>query len=251
MESVKRIFNNTVVVFVLAILAVASIVAAAFINIDANTKQSRINNTESTNETVAGSSTITATESNIQSGDNVKELQNQELNSLLSELEAITNRNSSITDIVDKYIAVRYNYTNGPDKEKILSELNNITRKFFLGQVDNSLNFLKGDSKAEIIKRYAATDSAYLPLSSDAGLGTFVYIVNINGANKVMEYTVFNESGRWVIYDEKEIGTVEDKDIETKELLTPDIVKAVETSTESGDISSQPTQMKEVTENVQ
>ena len=247
MESVKRIFNNTVVVFVLAILAVASIVAAAFINIDANTKQSRINNTESTNETVAGSSTITATESNIQSGDNVKELQNQELNSLLSELEAITNRNSSITDIVDKYIAVRYNYTNGPDKEKILSELNNITRKFFLGQVDNSLNFLKGDSKAEIIKRYAATDSAYLPLSSDAGLGTFVYIVNINGANKVMEYTVFNESGRWVIYDE----TVEDKDIETKELLTPDIVKAVETSTESGDISSQPTQMKEVTENVQ
>ena len=226
MESVKRIFNNTVVVFVLAILAVASIVAATFINIDTNAKRSLIKGNESKNETIA-----VTTDLDNQSGDAVKKAQYKELNSLMAELQTITSNTSSTTDIIDRYIEVRYNYTDGPDKERILKELNDITRKFFLGKVDNSLNYLKGDSKAEILKRYAATDSLSMSASKDNGIGAFVYIVNINGVNKVIEYTVLNESGKRIIYDEKEIGTVEDKDIETKDLLAPDIIKSTDEST--------------------
>lgn len=211
MNYIKRIVNNSVVAAILAIFAVVSVAAAVYINVSASSIESTQNNRETatTNEhdtqIVESTSVLT------------RESHEEQLNQALSGLKQLANPNKRKTDIIDKYIELRYNYTDSPDKQKILSGLTNITNKSFLGQVDNSLNYLTGDSHAAVIKRYSTTYQS----SYDNALDNLIYIVDINGENKVIEYTLFNEANKWVIYNEREIDTVSDEDIETEELLTP------------------------------
>ena len=236
MEFLRKIFNNAPV---LAGIAIAFVIATIFINIDAYSKLNVIRESNMITDTPPESTA--PTDSAVSSGMNDKELQDQELNSISYELSALSNQKSTITGIIDRYIELRYNYTDGPDKEYILDELSGITCKSFLGTVDNSLNYLSGDSTASVVKRYATVYSTNsLTTGSESTIDTFVYIVNINGENKVMGYTMFQESGKWAVYSEKEFGTIGADVIRTEDLLSPDVIKPVETENTEG--SSYPAQ---------
>lgn len=213
MDSLRKILSNTIVVMILAVLAAASIIMAVFINIDANKAA-----VSETPVTVASSETPASE----QASENIdyKQIQENTLSDLLNTLSVFSNQKNAITSIIDRYIELRYNYTGAPDKDYILSELTSITRKAFLGTVDNSLNYLEGDSEALVVKRYAIGGVSGISMY-ESSLDTIIYIVNINGEYKVMEYTVFNESGKWMIYAEKELGTVENGSIQTRELQIP------------------------------
>lgn len=234
----RKLLCNTVATVILVILAMASIAVTVLINVNASSKQSLLNSTtrDKTTDSVNASTTLSNSSSN---NTVTRESQEHELNTLLFNLETISNPNKAITDIIDRFVEVRYNYTGGPDKEKILSDLSGITRKYYLGQVDNSLNYITGDSKAIVIKRYVSKYDNAVTSVADNTIDSYVYIVNINGENKVLEYTMFKDSGKWVVYNEREIGSISDKEIQTKELLTPDVVKttSIDKTETEGNIS--------------
>ena len=241
MDFIKKFFNNAII---LAVVAIAFIVAAVFINIDTNAKLNLIKEKNYMSDTAP--SNTTATEAPISSGKSDKEIQEQALNTALSDLSSLSNSKSEITGIIDRYIELRYNYTDGPDKKHILDELSGITTKSFLGAVDNSLNYLSGDSNAVVVKRYATLyNMNTMTAQSESTIDSFVYIVNINGENKVLNYTMFKESGKWALYAEKQIGTVSANEIQTEELLSPDVIKPTEPSTDSTTYAHE-TQSKEV-----
>ena len=241
MDFIKKFFNNATF---LAVVAIAFIVAAVFINIDANAKLNFIK--EENYMSDAAPPSASAAEEATFSGKSVKEIQEQELNTALYDLASLSDQKSNITGIIDRYIELRYNYTDGPDKKHILDELSGITTKSFLGTVDNSLNYQTGDSKAVVIKRYATIYSMNsMTAQSESTIDSFVYIVDINGVNKVISYTMFKESGKWALYAEKQIGTVGADEIQTDDLFIPDVVKAAEPST-APTSPAQETQIKEV-----
>ena len=225
MERLKILLNNIVVVVLLAALATVSIITAIVINVNAAAIKDTVAETYSTEDTVADNTD--ATQPSEQKHIDYKEKQASDLDSLTIELSRLSNPKSAITDIIDRYIEVRYNYSGTPDKDRILNALSNITRKTFLGTVDNSLTYLTGDSKAEVIKRYASQNSTTSSVEQGE-IDSFIYIVNINGENRIIEYTMIKESKGWVLYAEEEIGTISNEDIETKELTTPDVTSTIQ-----------------------
>lgn len=140
-----------------------------------------------------------------------EEKQTDEYNTITEKLDSVANPEQSITDNISKYIISRYNYNDGAKshKEDVLSAIKDFSTEQFTEYVSKSLDDDKNkESNAEIVKVFHNGRSLdTLNNSTDELL--YVYIVDINGKQEVLQIVVKSESGIWKLNSEKKIATLE------------------------------------------
>lgn len=138
--------------------------------------------------------------------------QEQEYKSISTKLSDAANPEKSVTDKIDKYINARYNFENGVSaaKAELQSEMKSYATPDFINAVNSSLDNEKmTSSKATIVKRFISGRSMEM-LNSSVDTLVYLYVVDINGQQFLIQYECKLNQGEWMIFSEKVLKSLQD-----------------------------------------
>lgn len=144
-----------------------------------------------------------------------EEKQKEEYNTITEKLDSVANPEKSITDKISEYVISRYNFNDGAKSHKkdVLSTIEEFSTEQFREYVSESIDDDKNkESNAEIVMVFHNGRNLDTLNSSTDEL-MYIYIVDINGEQEVLQIVVKSESGIWKLNSEKKIDTW-DKEIE-------------------------------------
>lgn len=125
----------------------------------------------------------------------------KEYDSYKSDLEDAANSEKEITDMIDKYYNARYSYSGNikDNKSEILNAIEEISTSEFKKSVEKGIDKEKTkDSKIEIIRKYLNGRSVD-DLEASVNELSYVYIVNINGKQRIDNIDIKSDAGQWKI----------------------------------------------------
>ena len=140
-----------------------------------------------------------------------EEKQKSNYQTITSKLETAANPEKEITDKADKYINTRYNFDNGVSsiKDKLQQEMKSYATPEFINYVNSSLDKDKTTSReAKILKRFISGRKME-DINASSNVLTYMYVVDINGQQDLIQYTFKLNSGEWMLSSEQVLKTLQ------------------------------------------